>query len=128
MELAKAMVRQAQHHDIHFVLNAAFPDAVTEIRKVFETHLPQENFHLWHGLYPSNESTRENAWRLRANELIREQVIREIRPDVLHITSLFEGLNDDAIVSVPVLSDSSRLPLPLSTDLIPLINANVLAK
>lgn len=124
MELAKAMVRQAQHHDIHLLLNAAFPDAVTEIRKVFETHLPQENFHLWHGLYPSNELDPRNAWRLRANELIREQVIREIRPDVLHITSLFEGLNDDAIVSVPVLSDS-EVPVAVTLyDLIPLINAS----
>lgn len=123
MALARAMVRQGKEHDIHLLLNAAFPDSIAEIRDIFATSLPAENIHVWHGLTPSAELDAGNAWRLRANELIREQAIRELAPDIVHISSLFEGLSDDAVTSVGTL-DRHSIPVAITLyDLIPLINA-----
>ncbi|MFZ6818650.1 glycosyltransferase [Undibacterium sp. Ji22W] len=123
MALAKAMVRQGAEHDIHLLLNAAFPVAVQEIREIFAELLPIENIHLWHGLTPSSELEAQNSWRLRANEFIREQAIRELAPDIVHISSLFEGLSDDAVTSV-ASTDKQAAPVAITLyDLIPLINA-----
>lgn len=121
--LAKAMVQQGAEHDIHLLLNAAFPDAVQEIRHIFADLLPAENIHLWHGLTPSFELNPQNNWRLRANELIREQAIRELKPDIVHISSLFEGLSDDAVTSVAPMNNHAPLVAITLYDLIPLINA-----
>jgi glycosyltransferase involved in cell wall biosynthesis len=122
--LAKSMVKQKGEHDIHLLLNSSFPDAVQEIRSIFATTLPSQNIHLWHGLSPSSELETQNTWRLRANELIREQAIRELAPDIVHISSLFEGLTDDAVTSLPTI-DLHGIPVAVTLyDLIPLINAN----
>ena len=123
LSLAKAMVRQGGHHDIHLLLNAAFADAVQAIRSEFADVVPAENIHVWHCLTPAAELEPNNQWRLRASELIREQAILELRPDVLHVTSLFEGLTDDAITSIGQTAGSVPTAVTLY-DLIPLINAN----
>ncbi|WMW81066.1 glycosyltransferase [Undibacterium cyanobacteriorum] len=123
IELAKAMVRQGAQHDIHLLLNASFTEAVREIRQIFAGQILPQNIHVWQGVLPCNELDSANTWRLRANELIREQAIREIGPDIVHISSLFEGLSDDAVVSVPAMN-AGRIPVAVTLyDLIPLINA-----
>lgn len=123
MALAKAMVRQGKQYDIHLLLNAAFPDAIAEIRQIFVGILPAENIHIWHSLTPCAELDMQNSWRLRANELIREQAIRELAPDIVHLSSLFEGLSDDAVTSVATM-DKQSIPVAVTLyDLIPLINA-----
>jgi glycosyltransferase involved in cell wall biosynthesis len=43
---------------------------------------------------PSNDSRREMA------ELLREAFLASFQPDLIHITSLFEGFNNDAVTSI----------------------------
>lgn len=121
LSLAKAMVRNRQSHDIHFFLNASFGEAVLELRAIFSGLLPKENIHVWHGLHASGEYATNSEWCKRANELIREQAILELRPDLLHIASLFEG--DDAVANIGGLSQSILTAVTLF-DLIPLIHAD----
>jgi glycosyltransferase involved in cell wall biosynthesis len=55
---------------------------------------------------------------------LREAFLASLEPDVVHITSLFEGLDDDAVVSVGKYA--SEIPTSATLyDLIPLINKEV---
>ena len=64
-----------------------------------------------------------NSWRRRASELIRENFISELRPDIVHVSSLFEGANlCNAATSVGTLE--AHLPSVVTLyDLIPLLNS-----
>ncbi len=119
--LAQAMLKNSASHDMHVLLNAAFPESILDLRHRFQDLLPRQNIHVWQAVTPASELDPNNRWRLRSSELIREQAIRALAPDVVHVSSLFEGLVDDAVTSVP--GKESSLSAVTLYDLIPLINA-----
>ncbi len=47
-----------------------------------------------------------NTWRREAAELLREAFLVSLQPDIVLISSLFEGLMDDAVTSIGVFSYS----------------------
>ncbi|QEF95972.1 glycosyltransferase (plasmid) [Formicincola oecophyllae] len=67
------------------------------------------------------ERHEENGWRTRAAELIREQFIAELSPDIVHLGSLFEGYVDDAVTSIG-LFDTNFLTAVTLHDLIPIVD------
>src|SRR5688572_18504651 len=89
--LAQAIVRNAGEHEVWIVLNNNFPDAIADLRVAFSGLLPEERivvFEVPAALFWEDTS---NAWRRRAAELMRESFIAELQPDIVHISSLFEG-------------------------------------
>ena len=60
-----------------------------------------------------------NGWRSRVGEPIRETFLHGLRPDIVHVASLFEGLVDDAVASVGTIRSSHATATTLY-DLIPL--------
>ena len=62
----------------------------------------------------------ENAARLAAAEVLREAFIQRLEPDVVHITSLFEGYVGDAVTSVGQYDQHTPVSITLY-DLIPLL-------
>lgn len=100
MSLTKAMLRRAPQHEFWIVLNERFPASVLSLRKEFESYLPAERivtFSLPHGIaaaIPHGDPRRQAA------ALIREAFLRKLEPDHVHISSLFEGLNEDAVASI----------------------------
>lgn len=119
--LAQAMLKNSASHDMHLLLNAAFPESILDLRHRFQDLVPRQNIHVWHGVMPVAELDNNNRWRLRASELIREQAIRALAPDMVHVSSLFEGLVDDAVTSIA--GKEASLSAVTLYDLIPLINA-----
>ena len=65
-------------------------------------------------------SSNENDWRRRTAELVREAFLASFKPDIVVVSSLFEGLDDDAVTSVGTLSNIVPTAVFLY-DLIPLI-------
>ena len=63
----------------------------------------------------------ENAARLAAAEVLREAFIQRLEPDVIHITSLFEGYVGDAVTSVGEYDQHTPVSITLY-DLIPMLN------
>lgn len=121
--LALAMARGARGHELHLAASNCFPDAVREIRESFLDVLPVEHLHVWDLPRNVSELPPANAWRRVASELLRDEAIRRIRPDALHISSLLEGLGDDAIVTVdPMASHATGITL---YDLIPLQHSSI---
>jgi len=122
LALAKAMVRNAGRHEINLMLSGLFADTIQAVRQEFAGLLPHEHVHVWHAPGPVADLGAGNHWRRRAGELIREQALAELRPDMVHVTSLFEGLGDDALTSIGNAGESMPTAVTLY-DLIPLINA-----
>jgi glycosyltransferase involved in cell wall biosynthesis len=122
--LAQAMVRQRGAHDIVLVLNGAFPDAVDWLRAEFAGLLPEDAIRVWRAPGPIDSLGPSNAWRRDSAELLREAFIASLAPDYVLVTSLFEGLGDDAAASVAKLDNTVPTAVILY-DLIPLIQRKV---
>ncbi|MBP1475463.1 glycosyltransferase family 4 protein [Frateuria sp. MAH-13] len=100
LALAKAMVRNARGHEITILLNDAMGDSVEHLRSQFDSLLPQQRLVTWEALAPTAFVNPENSFRLRASEVVRAQALRQLKPDVVHVASLFEGLADDVVATV----------------------------
>ncbi|MBB3220856.1 glycosyltransferase [Pseudoduganella umbonata] len=100
LALATAMARRAGPHELHLVLNNHFPDSIASLRRAFDGLLPASRIHTFDVPAPIAEYDKANAWRIRAAEQLREHFIASLKPDVVHVASLFEGLGDNAVASV----------------------------
>lgn len=120
LSLALAAAQRSRGHDIRLVLNGAFTETVPAIREAFRDLVPQQNIHVWHVPLPVEGMHRGNAARVRRAELIREAAIAALEPDVVHVSSLFDGYGDHSVTSVGQLFE---LPTVVTMyDLIPLKN------
>ncbi|MYM85508.1 glycosyltransferase, partial [Duganella sp. FT50W] len=100
MALLQAMLRRAGDHELHIALNNRFADSVATLRGTLDGLLPQDRIHAYDLPPQIWEHQVQNSWRLRAAEQLREHFLASLKPDVVHISSLFEGLGEDACVSV----------------------------
>ncbi len=121
LSLALAIARHRGEHEIILVLNGMFAQTIEPIRSAFYGLLPQENIVIWDGVAPVREADTGNHTRREVSEVLREAFIVAQRPDLLLITSLFEGFGDDAVTSIGRF-DSSIPTVVILYDLIPLIN------
>lgn len=121
ISLAQAIVRNRGCHEVILALSGLFPVTIEPIRAAFDGILPQENIRVWHAPGPVMEQHPENHTRRGVAELIREAFIASLHPDVIHISSIFEGYADDAVTSIGRFDH--RTPVSVSLyDLIPLLN------
>ncbi len=120
-DLLKAMANQSGNRELWLALNGNFSEPITRIKKDFSDYVPADRIFVYE--VPDSCGMQEpyNDWRRQASERIREHAIGSIKPDVLHVSSLFEGLGDDAVTSVRTL-ESTTTAVTLY-DLIPLIKA-----
>ncbi len=121
LSLTQAIVRNRGEHEIILALSGLFPDTIEPIRAAFEGLLPGENIRVWHAPGPLRECHADNAGRREAAELIREAFMASLKPDIIHISSLFEGYVDDAVTSIGLFDRASPTVVTLY-DLIPLLN------
>ncbi|WP_347456175.1 glycosyltransferase family 1 protein [Acinetobacter thermotolerans] len=124
LELAKEMVRQRGEHEILIVLNGLFPETIIPIQDAFKDLLPIENILIWYAPGPVFGSKSSNRKRRYNAELIREQFLVNLKPDIVYISSLIEGFVDNAVHSIG-LSPSRLLTAVTSYDLIPLVYKNI---
>lgn len=121
LSLALAMARNAGEHEIWLALNCAFPESILHIRHAFEGLISHERIRIFEVPTPVAELHAENKWRVLAAEKIREHFLSQIEPDVILISSLFEGYKDDAVTSVGTFASGISTAVILY-DLIPYLN------
>jgi glycosyltransferase involved in cell wall biosynthesis len=121
LSLAQAIVRHRGEHEVKLALNGLFPNTIEPIRAAFNGLLPQENIRIWQAPGPVQEIHPGNETRREAAELIREAFLASLEPDVIHISSLFEGYVDDAVTGIGQFDRSTPVSVSLY-DLIPLWN------
>ena len=120
LALAQAIVRNAGEHEVWIVLSDLFPDSIEAIRASFEGLLPPGRIAVFE-IPPLTPYQSAHDWRTRAAELIREYAIAELEPDLVHISSLFEGYVDTSMTSVKVFDKTTLVAVTLY-DLIPFLN------
>lgn len=121
LALALAVARNADGHEIWLLLNGALADAIPDLRHAFADLVPPERICVFEPATPAAALAPANGARARASELLREYVLAQLRPDLVLVTSLFEGYVDDSATSVGLLADGARTVVVLY-DLIPLLN------
>ena len=122
LSLAQAMARQTGPHELYVALNGLFPGTIEPLRAAFEGLIAAQNIVVWQTPGPVRGFDPANAWRHRAGELVRESFLASLRPDVVHVTSLFEGWFEDAVTSVGLCQVPAAVTL---YDLIPLVHEDV---
>lgn len=121
LALALAMAKNRGEHEIHLLLNSMLAETIRPIRDAFTACLPADHIHIWHALPPVNASEPENAARRSIAAIVREEAICQIQPDVVHITSLYDGFGDNSVHSV---HEQATCPVAITFyDAIPLIQA-----
>lgn len=127
MSLTQAIVLNRGNHEVFLALNGLFPDTIERIRAAFDGLLPQENIRVWHALGPVKDCEQGNEWRRGVAEIIREAFLASLHPDVVLVTSLFEGYVDDAVTSIGGYTPYLPTAVVLY-DLIPLLNPEIYLK
>ena len=120
MALALAMARNSGGHELRIVLNEGYPDSALAIRQAFDGLLPQAHITTFSIPVPTREIDPRNTWRMHTAERIREHYLASLQPDIVHVASLFEGLGDNSVVSVPLEENNYATSVTLY-DLIPLM-------
>jgi glycosyltransferase involved in cell wall biosynthesis len=127
LSLAQAMVRNCGNHEIIIVLSGLFPDSIEPIRAAFEGLISQENIRVWNVVGPVHFLDSSNNWRRQCAELVREVFLENLQPDIIHISSMFEGFGDNAIQSIG--ANSTSIPTAVTLyDLIPLMQSETYLK
>jgi len=120
MNLAQAMARNPQGHELHFVLSGLLTEGIADLYDRLRGLVSRDRIHLFDVPGPVLEAHPENRFRARAAELIRENFIFGLNPDVVHVSSLMEGFGDNVTVSIGRLLPGTSTSVTLY-DLIPLL-------
>ena len=124
LSLTRAIARNRGEHEIILALNALFPDTIEPIRAEFCGVLPSHQIRVWNSPGPVRETDITNRARREIAERVREAFLDTLYPDVVLVTSLFEGLGDNAVTSIGALNLKTPVAVILY-DLIPLLNPDI---
>lgn len=121
LSFAKAVVQHCQSHEVILVLNGLFPEAIETIRKAFNDDLPQNQILVWEVPGPLGTANPNNQVAYEMAKRFRQAFIANLKPDVVHLTSLFEGYTDNAVAEIESFGPQVFNSVALY-DLIPYVN------
>lgn len=99
--LVEAILRNAPEDEIILLLNGMIGRSNSALRKEFMQARPDVEVRIWSAAPPASHLS-DGDWRLAA-EAIREAALEALEPDVVLVTSLFEGFDEDAVTTVSSL-------------------------
>ena len=122
--LTKSIIKNNKSDEIIIVLNNLLKESIDEIHKEFKDLINPKNIIIWNTPENISSNRNENLIRKEIAILIREAFLYNLKPDVVHVLSLFEGFVDDAAVSIGEF-DKETPVISTCFDFIPLMNANI---
>ena len=120
LSLARAIAKNAGEHEIWIALNAQLPESIADIRAAFSGLIPDHRIRI----FEVPTSATPSPWMARSSEVIREFFLSTLQPDVVLVTSLFEGYRSSAVTSIGSIPTQYKTATVLY-DLIPLMNKDV---
>ncbi|MDA9988802.1 glycosyltransferase family 4 protein [Luminiphilus sp.] len=127
LALVDSLLALNSNHEIVLLLNGGLRDSADALIRRYRSQLPDNNIVVFMPLDRVAWSVPDNAARARLMEPVRETVLAQCAPDVLLITSLFEGYHDDAVTGLP--EQGQAVPTAVvHYDLIPLLNPEYLSE
>ncbi|PUE50657.1 glycosyl transferase family 1 [Limnohabitans sp. 2KL-1] len=119
LSLAQAIVRHAGQHEVYLALNGQLTDSIDGIRAAFNSILKSDHIRVFDIPLLQNVE----SWSNLSAEIIREDFLASLKPDVVILTSVFEGHWAHAVTSIGLHAKSFKTAAVLY-DLIPLIHAD----
>ena len=113
LALAQAMVRLRDKHHIVIALNGSLDDSIEPIRAAFDGLTSQDNIRVWGMPSPATASQKGDEWRRRAGEILREAFLATLRPDIVHITDIFAGFDNNIVHTIGVFEPALRFAVTL---------------
>ncbi|NVK01964.1 MAG: glycosyltransferase family 4 protein [Oceanospirillaceae bacterium] len=107
-------------HEFILVFNGLLNSDSDEIVNSYKGLVSSDHIKLWNAVGPVSAWKEENLQRRKIAEILREAFIQSLSPDLVILTSLFEGYGDDSVVSVGVF-DKETPVVSILYDAIPLI-------
>lgn len=99
MGLAKAIAARPRRHEIWIALSGLLPASIPEVRSAFDGLVPADRIQVFKSL-PRISMKSAGCARVGAAEVIREDFLQMLRPDFVHVLSLFEGFDEEVLTSV----------------------------
>lgn len=124
--LAKGLARiaAAQGVTLRFIVSDLFPDHVDDVITQLLPLVGSEAFVRFVGVGPVAELDQDNAWRRHASELLYQDFVARLAPDVLLLGSVMEGATDNSIAAFPP-EPRGYVVGSILYDLIPLISPDL---
>jgi glycosyltransferase involved in cell wall biosynthesis len=122
--LATAIIEHASAHDVYLLFNGALKSGLDESIQEFRRLLPRSQIKIFQIPSGVRELEARNMWRMRVAELAREAYLADMRADIVHLSSLFEGVHDDAVTSIGLMQ-APHLTSVTFFDLIPLYDPDL---
>jgi glycosyltransferase involved in cell wall biosynthesis len=119
LALVEGILALSGDHQVVVALSGAFPTACDELSRRLRQLAPNIRIEVWYPPSDLRGAQCDDPWLRHAGEAIREEFIASLSPDVVLVTSLFEGFADPAVTSVGIVSGA---PVAVVLyDLIPLV-------
>ena len=126
LSLVRQLIQLADQHEVILFINGSLADGADALIAEFRGQLPRGQIVVFEPMAPLAFFKPENRARGLAMEPVREAMLVDLKPDVVLLTSLFEGYQDDAVTSVNAYS--SGVPTAVvHYDLIPLSSPEYLS-
>jgi glycosyltransferase involved in cell wall biosynthesis len=122
LALTQALLRQSEGHEVFVLLNGLFADTIGPLREALAPWLEADYVRVWQATGPVASTDPRNDVRRKLAELTREAAIAGLQPDVVLVTSFFEGFGDNATLSLGRLP-CGALQAAVFYDAIPLIES-----
>jgi glycosyltransferase involved in cell wall biosynthesis len=119
--LARAIAQVATQHEVWLVLSGRYPESVVPLSEGFANLIPRKRIRVFELPGPVAELDPRNSWRMQAAQLLREKFLSDLRPDIVHMSTLFEGFHNEVVTSVGRLNKNIPTAVTLY-DLIPLLH------
>lgn len=117
ISLAKAIALNNKTHEIILAFSGLFPETILQIKEEFANIVAAEKIVVWNAPGPISGGP---SHRRKVAELLREEFLERLNPDLILITSHFEGYSDDAITTINMRNKNIKIAV-IVYDLIPLI-------
>ena len=106
LDLTKAMLRQAGHHELLVVLNGNAPQDMMMIRQELAGLISPRYIRAWTAPATGSLNMPYSAVKTKCAELLREYALASLGVDAVLVSSLFEGhFHNDAITSIGLMGD-----------------------
>ena len=126
LSLVRHLIQLADQHEVILFINGSLPDGADALIAEFRGQLPRGQIVVFEPMAPLSFVKPENRARGLAMEPVREAMLVDLEPDVVLLTSLFEGYQDDAVTSVSAYSTGVPTAV-VHYDLIPLSSPEYLS-
>jgi len=101
MSLTKGIIRASNNNDeILILLNGILDETIDHIKDELKDLIPPSHIKVWFGYGPTNFVSPNSSFNREASKILREAYIYSLSPDILLVTSMVEGYDDDSILSV----------------------------